>query len=391
MPHSPDPLTLLRQHITEGVSLRYLGPDGQSEVAPEQAAFLAIGHYTFPAKTPLPSLTRGGQTGAEAYPLDAITFFWTHRDQAQAAFREYALQCFKANMASVQVMDFRRILSLLQEKPVGTGPTVDGTAVSGTGIAHSRPSAGERMGVDSMEVMAKGSTQPDTAASMADSSASHVITSASSTSTAMLTDIALISAVTSRFFPVRSRESYLGCNKSFGHIRKRAMEALRMQRDRVRQEVKQREKLKTNGKAPAKPSSSSSSSTHSSRSPSSSRANTTSQSDPIILVPAAATSLINIYNVKEFLQGDDDSSPPRPPMFVDANKMREESKEKPTQVTVTHVSGDGKTHRFRVIDRADHLTSREWNNVVAALVTGQAWQFKMWKWKEPAELFHNLK
>lgn len=77
--------------------------------------------------------------------------------------------------------------------------------------------------------------------------------------------------------------------------------------------------------------------------------------------------------------------------FVDANKMREASKEKLTQVTVNHVTADGKVHRFRVIDRADHLTSREWNNVVAAFVTGQSWQFKMWKWKEPAELFHNIK
>ena len=47
--------------------------------------------------------------------------------------------------------------------------------------------------------------------------------------------------------------------------------------------------------------------------------------------------------------------------------------------------------RFILVETPDNFKPDYWNRVVAVFTTGQAWQFKGYKWQNPAELFaHGL-
>jgi hypothetical protein len=104
---------------------------------------------------------------------------------------------------------------------------------------------------------------------------------------------------------------------------------------------------------------------------------------PIIIVPAAAQSLLNLYNVKEFLIDS---------QFVSSDDMRKKIDKKPLQVVLTRdpkkLSGTS-LPKFLVLDTVDTLKDRDWDRVVAVFATGQDWQFKGWKWERPVDIFSN--
>lgn len=43
--------------------------------------------------------------------------------------------------------------------------------------------------------------------------------------------------------------------------------------------------------------------------------------------------------------------------------------------------------RFNLVDTPEQFKPEYWNRVVAVFTTGQAWQFKAYKWQNPTELF----
>ena len=48
--------------------------------------------------------------------------------------------------------------------------------------------------------------------------------------------------------------------------------------------------------------------------------------------------------------------------------------------------------RYYVVDSVDALNkfgADAWDRVVCVMTTGQAWQFRPYKWKEPLSLFHH--
>lgn len=45
--------------------------------------------------------------------------------------------------------------------------------------------------------------------------------------------------------------------------------------------------------------------------------------------------------------------------------------------------------RFIIVDTPEKFKPEYWSRVVAVFTTGQAWQFKNYKWQSPAELFRN--
>ncbi|KAI8518518.1 accessory factor associated with RNA polymerase II [Branchiostoma belcheri] len=80
---------------------------------------------------------------------------------------------------------------------------------------------------------------------------------------------------------------------------------------------------------------------------------------PIIIIPAASTSLITLYNAKDVLQ--------------DLKKEVVQPGGVTQNVTVP----------YRVIDTPNKLTGDEWERVVAVFCQGPAWQFKGWPWLLP--------
>jgi len=105
----------------------------------------------------------------------------------------------------------------------------------------------------------------------------------------------------------------------------------------------------------------------------------------VIVVPAAVTAMVNMWNVRELLEQA---------KFTPALEKKQEGKPKETGIKVRHTFEDGSTATFIVTDSplklgADKMGA-QWGNVAAVFVQGQAWQFKDWPMKSVVEIFEQI-
>lgn len=123
--------------------------------------------------------------------------------------------------------------------------------------------------------------------------------------------------------------------------------------------------------------------------------------DPIVVLSSSPTALLNMFNIKQFLEEG---------IFVPPEEARQRARGVADLVVSitsrgggasssgTPMSGVGIGRRILVVDSADAVVRLggssggidPWNRVVAVFTTGQAWQFKSYKWGEPRELFKNV-
>jgi len=112
---------------------------------------------------------------------------------------------------------------------------------------------------------------------------------------------------------------------------------------------------------------------------------------PIIVVPAAVSAVINMYNAKQFFDNG---------TFVSGELCRSQSaaagQSKPSSLTFTRASyyDPSKSVTYEVIDDVRGLKCLEdWNRVVGICVSGQSWQFSDWpkkQWPNPAAIFEKV-
>ncbi|XP_047997634.1 parafibromin-like [Leguminivora glycinivorella] len=105
---------------------------------------------------------------------------------------------------------------------------------------------------------------------------------------------------------------------------------------------------------------------------------------PIIIIPAAPTSLISLYNVRDLLQDL---------KFVSVQQKKDTGAVRENEVILQRRKGDDNsvTVPYRVVDDPSRLSAADWDNVVAAFVLGNAWQFKGWPREgNPAEIFATI-
>uniref|UniRef100_A0A8C2EUC8 Parafibromin n=1 Tax=Cyprinus carpio TaxID=7962 RepID=A0A8C2EUC8_CYPCA len=103
---------------------------------------------------------------------------------------------------------------------------------------------------------------------------------------------------------------------------------------------------------------------------------------PIIIIPAATTSLITMLNAKDLLQDL---------KFVTSEDKKKQGIQRDNEVLMQRrkdqVQPGGATISvtvpYRVIDQPLKLTPQDWDRVVAVFVQGPAWQFKGWPWLLP--------
>jgi parafibromin len=98
---------------------------------------------------------------------------------------------------------------------------------------------------------------------------------------------------------------------------------------------------------------------------------------PIIIVPNAPSSLINIYNIKDLLEGGS---------FVPPAEAKSKATQRESRIKIHH---DGR--EFIVVDSPASLSADEWSAVMAIFVTNAAWQFKGWPVDNPVDLFQRHK
>ncbi|KAK3718400.1 accessory factor associated with RNA polymerase II [Vermiconidia calcicola] len=98
--------------------------------------------------------------------------------------------------------------------------------------------------------------------------------------------------------------------------------------------------------------------------------------EPIILLSPSASSLLRMPNIKSFL--------------VDGVYTAPDSSSSGSNIlhlTRTLPSISSHPLRFILVDSPDNFRPDYWSRVVAVFTTGQTWQFKNYKWQNPAELF----
>ncbi|KAJ3326684.1 hypothetical protein HDU76_012727 [Blyttiomyces sp. JEL0837] len=140
-----------------------------------------------------------------------------------------------------------------------------------------------------------------------------------------------------------------------------------------------------------KPSSSShkpsSSSNGTSKGGSGSSSSTSNKKIPIIVVPAALSATITLFNIKQFIGADN-------PTYVPTETFVQRSEQKPPMVMIERKNVPTNIPRvYQVIDSVDRLRADDWSRIVAVFATGQEWQFKNWKIGSgsPVEIFSKVK
>ncbi|KAL4065086.1 RNA pol II accessory factor, Cdc73 family-domain-containing protein [Scleroderma yunnanense] len=128
---------------------------------------------------------------------------------------------------------------------------------------------------------------------------------------------------------------------------------------------------------------------------------------PIIMISSSPTALITMYNVKRFLQEAvfETSSTARERAATAGNPRAEDvlhidrRRAPSTASGIASTQGSsggpgGAVQRYFVVDSTDALQkfgADAWERVVCVMTTGQAWQFRPYKWSDPRTLFHHVK
>eukprot|EP00898_Chlorokybus_atmophyticus_P004401 jgi/Chlat1/4962/Chrsp32S04946 len=94
---------------------------------------------------------------------------------------------------------------------------------------------------------------------------------------------------------------------------------------------------------------------------------------PIIIVPAGYSSLMNMYNIKKFLEEGE---------FETWNQAKDRGVKKESLVMVLRKMERSKPVPYHIIDNTTKLEKKDWVRVVAVLTQGAAWQFKGWPFKD---------
>lgn len=104
--------------------------------------------------------------------------------------------------------------------------------------------------------------------------------------------------------------------------------------------------------------------------------------NPIILLSPSASSLLRMSNVKSFLSDG---------VFTPADSSLASAATNMVNVTRLMPSIDGaRPMRFVLVDSPEQFKPDYWSRVVAVFTTGQAWQFKSYKWQTPQDLFSHV-
>lgn len=123
------------------------------------------------------------------------------------------------------------------------------------------------------------------------------------------------------------------------------------------------------------------------------RARKAKSNHPIIIISSSPTSLLTMWNVKKFLE----QGIFEPSEVARANEAQLGNTRPEDMVPIlrkrSSPTGDITT-KYYVVDSVEALQKfgqEPWDRVLCVVTTGQAWQFKPYKWMEPRTLFRHVK
>ncbi|KAL0576224.1 accessory factor associated with RNA polymerase II [Marasmius crinis-equi] len=371
---SSDPLLSLRKAIQSKSPIEF---SQNSEPCSSLAAatHIVISDHAFPKSVPTRFLTGSGSSSSSGatYSLAALYLAWVHKNSPGA---EYMKQAREGGLLTgfVSVTERKSVVDWLEGavedhpriKPIGSVTTTPpGTPPRSThqrALPGTTPAA--KPSSSSLPSTQTSSTSPTKRRYVADS---H--------------DMEVVKKIKLQEVELRDRDSVLRGNKAnnFSSVRQGFAEKLKKLKDASR-----------SGATPA--------ATTSVPDPKM-QARKARQNYPIIMISSSPTALITMHNVKKFLQ----ESVFEPSLEAQA-KARAEGNSRPEDMIPiyrkqTHIDSSGKEtaihSKYFVVDSTEALSkfggADAWDRVVCVMTTGQAWQFRPYKWSEPKVLFHHVK
>lgn len=105
---------------------------------------------------------------------------------------------------------------------------------------------------------------------------------------------------------------------------------------------------------------------------------------PIIIIPAALSSLITRFNCKELLEDL---------KYISTEEGKAGGAKRDGEILIQRKKNPTTTVPYRITDDPSKLTAQDWDErVVAVFAQGPAWQFKGWPWAgNPVEIFQHIK
>ncbi|KAF9131257.1 accessory factor associated with RNA polymerase II [Mortierella sp. 14UC] len=353
-----DPLSLLREFTIAKREPTLVDASGATvqELTDATSVVFDDGTKQFKFARSTPTNYRRGASD-EFYTLETLLFLLQRSTQSVA---EYSLEGAQKMIPTVSILDKRLVLDYLQGATAHSANIVYQT--------ESNKRAGDDV-VDSNQDA--GAKKPKT-----------------TTHSAPGNDNEVLSLINSKERLAKTTASVLRGTKTFANIQKNGSEIL-MGKGKDDKGLKKPDPRQPGAAAPAGASSTTARPGASSSTPARPSANPSHRSKlqsktPIIIVPAAVTSMITMYNVKQLLEGQE---------FADSGDVRNKGEAKPNRIRINRRMKPNETSKveYEVIDNTDILKPEDWDRVVCVFTTGAEWQFKKFKWQKPVELFAQVK
>ncbi|PWW74645.1 CDC73-domain-containing protein [Tuber magnatum] len=339
-----DPLSLLRHSISQSSppSLSHTPNPPPQEVTLASASYLIFPSAAFPLWTK----TRFHKSSGESVDLRSIYFAWLHREDTIPDYITKAQNLgdgVVTNLAFLERLELVTWLEGGQEESDFIKPLVSAAASASASTDARAASAVSGGGV-------VGATIGGSSAAL--------------TGKVRVTDPRLLE-IYSYERVLSNRNTFLRGIKptDFSHVRKQAEDFITRLRNQ-------------------KPSSSNPpSSIPAASAPNKSHSKSRSR-DPIILLSPSASSLLTMANIKAFLENG---------TFIPSSQLPGPHE------TLHHISRlipaihPTAPVRFLVVDSIEKFKPDYWDRVVGVFTTGQAWQFRDYKWNNPVELFRQVR
>ncbi|KAJ8080869.1 accessory factor associated with RNA polymerase II [Marasmius tenuissimus] len=366
-----DPLLALRQAVQNKSSITF-AQNSEPCSSLSSATHIVISGHAFPKATSTRFLTGSGASSSsssrDTYSLAALYLAWTHKNSPGA---EYMKQAREGGLLTgfVSVTERKGVVDWLE------GTVGDHGRIQPIGYVSTTPPGTPPRSAHQRTL--PGATPAKPSASLTSSAA----TPAKRKYVADPHDAEIVKKIKLQEVELRDKDSVLRGNKTnnFSSVRQAFADKLKKMRDASR-----------TGAAPAAPTSV--------QDPKM-QARKAKQSYPIIMISSSPTALITMHNVKRFLQ----ESVFEPSLEAQA-RARAEGNSRPEDMIpiyrkLTHIDSSGKEtavqSRYVVVDSTEALSkfggADAWDRVVCVMTTGQAWQFRPYKWSEPKVLFHHVK
>ncbi|GJJ70508.1 parafibromin [Entomortierella parvispora] len=354
-----DPLSLLRDFTISKKPITLVAANGTlvTELTEATDVVFADDKQTFKFPRSTPTNYRRGASD-ETYTLETLLFLL---QRAHLSVAEYSLEGAQKGIQIVSILDKRLVLDYLT-----------GVTATSANIIYLPSETSKRPGDDVVDdTQGEASKKQKTGAQSGHGDDSDVLR-----------------MIISRERLARTTASVLRGNKSFANIQKIGIGILLKSKSK---DDKAAVAKKPDSRQPGAPVPSSTAaarpptSSNPSAKPSSQvKSKSSSSRIPIIIIPAAVTSMLTMYNIKQLLEDQ---------LFVDSQEIRNKGAPKPNRLVIERRQKANEAHKtpYHVIDSVDHLRPEDWDRVVCVFTTGAEWQFKKWKWQKPLELFAHVK